>query len=348
MNILDFQYTLQKLKINITSICKLNFDCILTNDGHKEFANSSFYDAIFVFGRFALARFQTFLGSKQPKRDPKQLWIAKSVESAKSFLDFDQKSPFLTLFNWTSGMSRKTTFYDPYVYIEKQINKLEMTKINQTYQKLQKDKAFCWMVSQCHVYNTRFETMSSIINNLHEPIHLWGSAAQKCMPKANKSKIIDHGQTKKFEETTIENIKKCKFYFAFENANCSDYVTEKFSNALISYAIPIVNGWRQSYENMLPGSFIHVSDFQNSSHLVSYLTYLLGNETAYLEYFEWRQNFRVFGVFDDMTHKYNTRCKVCQRVFDWKNASSEKLRESETIKNLADEFYKSQTCVWYK
>ena len=48
-------------------------------------------------------------------------------------------------------------------------------------------------------------------------------------------------------------IDECIFYLAYENSNCTEYVTEKFSNALISYAIPIVNGFKESYEKRLPG-----------------------------------------------------------------------------------------------
>ena len=51
-----------------------------------------------------------------------------------------------------------------------------------------------------------------------------------------------------------QTIDECIFYLAYENSNCTEYVTEKFSNALISYAIPIVNGFEQSYETRLPGN----------------------------------------------------------------------------------------------
>ena len=50
-------------------------------------------------------------------------------------------------------------------------------------------------------------------------------------------------------------MEKCWFYLSYENSNCTDYITEKYSNALESYTIPIVNGWKESYDKRLPGKF---------------------------------------------------------------------------------------------
>ena len=38
-----------------------------------------------------------------------------------------------------------------------------------------------------------------------------------------------------------------------------------------------------------PNSYIHVEDFATGADLVSYLDYLDKNETAYLEYHQWRR-----------------------------------------------------------
>ena len=61
--------------------------------------------------------------------------------------------------------------------------------------------------------------------------------------------------------TLFDTIKQFKFYLAFENSKCKDYISEKFfQNAVLSGAVPIVLGAeRKEYEKFLPrGSFIHV------------------------------------------------------------------------------------------
>ena len=80
-------------------------------------------------------------------------------------------------------------------------------------------------------------------------------------------------KTLKFQDE--KKIQDCNFYFSLENSNCSGYITEKFSNGLLSYAVPIVNGWLESYEKELPGSFIHLSKFRSMAELGNYLDYLL-------------------------------------------------------------------------
>ena len=216
-------------------------------------------------------------------RNPNQIWIARSLEAAITTMDFNHNSPFINLFNWTVSLSHRATIQDSYITIHKLEHKIPMSEIKENYRKLNKDKSFCWMVSQCKVYNNRFTVGSKIINELPDKIHMWGAASQICMKSANQSRIINLGRNTRNNTHAI--IKKCKFYFSFENSNCSDYITEKFPNAIINYAIPIVNGWRKSYQQKLPGSFIHVSDFASIADLTSHLRYLLSNETAYFEYF---------------------------------------------------------------
>lgn len=89
--------------------------------------------------------------------------------------------------------------------------------------------------------------------------------------------------------TFLENLKKYKFFFSFENSyHCKDYITEKFfHNAMKSFSLPVVWGARkEDYEAVSPPhSFIHIDDFTSTKELVEYLEYLDKNTTAYLEYF---------------------------------------------------------------
>src|SRR5215470_4615621 len=87
-----------------------------------------------------------------------------------------------------------------------------------------------------------------------------------------------------------------KFYLAFENSNCRDYITEKFfvnglgHNRENFNLVPIVMGGHpDDYQRSAPqNSYIHVDDFESPAQLAQYLNYLDGNATAYNEYFRWK------------------------------------------------------------
>ncbi|KAK5970222.1 Fucosyl transferase [Trichostrongylus colubriformis] len=100
----------------------------------------------------------------------------------------------------------------------------------------------------------------------------------------------------------------CKFYLAFENSNCRQYITEKFwINALGNDAIPIVMGApKDDYVKAAPPySFIHVDDY-TPEQLSRYLHHLDSNQTAYNEYFAWKKYGRVVGS--------NFFCRLCSFV----------------------------------
>ncbi|KAI6241698.1 Glyco-tran-10-N domain-containing protein [Aphelenchoides fujianensis] len=82
-----------------------------------------------------------------------------------------------------------------------------------------------------------------------------------------------------------------RFYLAFENSRCEEYVTEKFFDALRHNILPVVYGTsRETLERIAPPhSFVHVDDFAGVGELGSHLHHLATNQTAYDAYFEWKR-----------------------------------------------------------
>ncbi|OXA64510.1 Glycoprotein 3-alpha-L-fucosyltransferase A [Folsomia candida] len=108
-----------------------------------------------------------------------------------------------------------------------------------------------------------------------------------------------------------------KFYLAFENCNCEDYVTEKFfMTAILNGIVPVVMGpSRQSYESFAPpSSFIHVDDFASPKELAQYLEILDKNDTLYQNYFAWR---RKPGPGWIISHRSGQDffCRVCGQLY---------------------------------
>ena len=75
-----------------------------------------------------------------------------------------------------------------------------------------------------------------------------------------------------------------KFYFAFENSICDDYVTEKLWRALRMNIVPVVLGG-YNYSELLPQkSYIDIKDFSSPEKLADYLQVLNGDDNLYNEY----------------------------------------------------------------
>lgn len=78
-----------------------------------------------------------------------------------------------------------------------------------------------------------------------------------------------------------------------------------------------------------PGSFIHVDQFDSVESLVNYLEYLDKNDTAYLEYFRWKE----LGIVREHSIKEHYQnhlsddviCSIANQYFE-KRSSPEKIK----------------------
>ncbi|CAF0745101.1 unnamed protein product [Didymodactylos carnosus] len=143
-----------------------------------------------------------------------------------------------------------------------------------------------------------------------------------------------------------------KFYLAFENSYCLDYITEKvFYNALVHGGIPIVMGASESnYDELLPkSSFMYISHSSNFTEFGSELVRIGSDIDRYKTYHEWRTEYRVLTWPDGyyLDAKFCDLCtKLQQKTFqsktytnfsDWLNKCQEpSMSESEVENFLAD------------
>jgi hypothetical protein len=85
---------------------------------------------------------------------------------------------------------------------------------------------------------------------------------------------------------------KYKFFFAFENSICKDYMTEKFFDILKLNVIPVVYG-AGPYDKYVPKSgYINVFDFPNVKDLADYLIKVGSNKDLYNSFFKWKKFIR--------------------------------------------------------
>ena len=115
-----------------------------------------------------------------------------------------------------------------------------------------------WFVSHCDTPSKREEYVERMKKTI--PVNIYGKCSE------NTSSLIPR---KSEEEKQL--LSQYKFYLAFENSKCPEYVTEKLYKIINSPIsdnppVPVVMGPKQSwYQDNLPtNSFIHVDDFKIS------------------------------------------------------------------------------------
>ncbi|CAF3320249.1 unnamed protein product [Rotaria sp. Silwood2] len=168
-----------------------------------------------------------------------------------------------------------------------------------------RENKILWIVSNCNTRTKRHKL--SVKLSKYFPIDQYG----RCSSLNDKKKQLS---SKDFEQKLF----KYKFYLAFENANCQDYITEKaFYNALAHGSIPIVLGSNENnYKNILPpNSFVHIEHFKNLKDLADELTNISKNLDIFKSYHQWRINYRLI-VWPSNYFIDNLFCNLCIKLYE--------------------------------
>lgn len=99
-----------------------------------------------------------------------------------------------------------------------------------------------------------------------------------------------------------------KFYLAFENSLCDDYITEKVFNPMMHNILPVVYSGADISRFLPPKSFINAESFETAEDLAQYLNFLMQNPKEYIKYFWWKKHYKVI-------HQ-NTMdiCNLCRKL----------------------------------
>ena len=144
-------------------------------------------------------------------------------------------------------------------------------------------------------------------------VHVYGSCGDYSCPS---------------EEDCFSMLKnRYKFYLAFENSVCKDYVTEKFyHNALQHNMLPVViSGGNFNNPTVAPPDCcIIATNFKGAKELAEYMKKVANNSTLYYSYFKWHSRYTVkedftTEVFCRACHKLYTdsQTKVCDDLYSW-------------------------------
>lgn len=131
-------------------------------------------------------------------------------------------------------------------------------------------------------------------------------------------------------KTCVNNIRhKYKFYLAFENSICKDYITEKFWGTLVSSDfnnIPIALGSSlHQYETLAPPhSYLHTRNFTSVKALATFMHTLDKNDTLFNFYHQWRY---THDLIPRQHPSGSFQCYMCEKA----NLKREGKREHKTL-----------------
>lgn len=219
--------------------------------------------------------------------------------------------------DWTLSYRKDSDFTEiPWRFVPKKSSQIKNNVTLKVSQQLfeGKDMLILWLVSNCSGKRMSvFRELQSLLGA--DRVKLYGRCGEQvCGPRTN------------INSACLQQLRaRFKFYFAFENSECQDYITEKPRNGYSGGLVPIVNGGllgRQSYirapifapEN----SFLHIKDYETVKQLADHIAYLDKNTTAYTEYFHWQETvvLATTGVNDA------AYCRLCAAIHKGDSAAT--------------------------
>ena len=296
--------------------CKVQ-NCRLTYN--KKLLNKADVVLFHAFGSDMLSRRE--LLKIQKDRNPKSYWIYFLHESPHNA----KPEPHLYdgLFNWTMGYRHDADIVVPYnwewgTWEERSPDDKPIAFRNHAEDK---DKLVWGGISHCGCMREHY------IHKLKEYINV--DIFGNCAKEFYKDKIPP--ECPRGSAECNARIKRYKFYLAFENSFCEDYVSEKFSETILDgHTVPIVMGGANYKKIALPNSYIDVNDFDTIEDLANYIKYLDENDNAYNKHFEYKKSWKL-------GKPRAWSCKICEMI------NSIELKP-KTYENLGDWYSAKNTC----
>ena len=279
-------------------LSKCKAKCVVTDDKTQienadavEFHLSDIWTKIWHIGTKSVVEFPTF-------RRPDQVWILANKEPPPHL--WGNIQIFNGVFNWTRWYRTDADVWLPYgvvhMYNEtEQVDATNELKGRNFYK--EKSKGIALTISNCFDAGRRYQIIKEL--NKFIDIDKYG----KCYDKICGD--IAHQD----DQSCGRLLRHYKFYIAFENNFCKDYITEKYWLALEREQIPIVNWKYFTPSIVVPNSYINIFDFDSIEKLANYLTHVSSNETLYNSYFDYKK------IYTNRPDVCDT-CSVCHALHD--------------------------------
>ncbi|KAF2883562.1 hypothetical protein ILUMI_22626 [Ignelater luminosus] len=255
-----------------------------------------------------------------PKRNPHQIWTFVTDESPLNTFAYyygeEARFPNIDgIFNWSMTYRMDSDIPLPYgrtIPLRKE-EKTKKFNFEKWHRSKRQDVLLVNVNSHCSAKNNR----NMYMMRLHKYITVakYGACGRDLCPG--------------YVTRDCPLVSRYKFYLAFENSNCNEYITEKlWWNSFEKKAIPIIMGTKPEILNQIlpPHSYIHVNDYENPKDLADYIIYLNNTPSELEKYLEWRNHFKTVnehGYFQSESAHY---CRVCEALNY--NSKDKKLYDS--------------------
>lgn len=241
-----------------------------------------------------------------PHRRSEQRYIFLSPEPPVLFAEKMLKLDHF--FNWTMSYRRDSDI--PYLYGS--VERLSSQQVTLSDAARGKTKLVAWFVSHCFTHSRREAYVEQL--GKHIKVDVYGGCLHR-----QSLKCSQNTSTHLSDDSCYDMLERdYKFYLAFENSLCTDYVTEKFFKILQRRIIPVVLG-QADYSKIAPQhSYIDARKYSPRG-LAAYLKLLDGNETLYNDFFRWKNDYSVTVRYPDMAQK--ALCQLCEKLHSDRNHS---------------------------
>ena len=292
--------------------CPGTSKCLLTYD--KRWLNQA--TALVFHGRDVEDNRKSYFSAAKLRELRKQVphsqkWVFLSHENP--WEDVDVYKPFNGVFNWTATFSRQSDVFVPY---REYVPKLTPDMQPRNYAK-EKTGLVAWAASNC-----RSKLRLNYVLQLQKYINV--TVYGRCNCFFDQRRNCRH-----HDDNCKKELSKYKFYLAFENDFCTDYVTEKYWERIEQGVVPIVLGANYDDGLVIPGTYINAYDFDSIQQLAGYLHYLDKNDEAYNKFFAYKAKFK--------SGDGNIYCKICNKL------SSDAAKEHSQVE-LSDVFSYKNNC----
>ncbi|XP_065067181.1 glycoprotein 3-alpha-L-fucosyltransferase A-like [Rhopilema esculentum] len=291
--------------------CLVTYDMSWINDAHAVLFHGRDLEADYKrqYQPEQLRRVQDKISKKDQK------WIYLSHENPKN--DPLMYGKYNGIFHWLATFDRNSNIFIPYTnYIAKK----NPHKVTRNYAK-EKTGLVAWAVSNCGLLREDYAL------ELQKYITL--TVYGLCSKRFKNQRSCAH-----FNDACSKELSTYKFYLAFENDFCHDYVTEKYWERITQNVVPVVMGANYDKGVAIPGSYIDASEFESIQKLAEYLLYLDKNDDEYNKYFAYKGKFELGNG--------SIYCPICAALHE------QKPGESSTAIDLGKLFNYEKNCGIYK
>ena len=267
------------------------------------------------------------LGDLPPDRPSNQLWIVRLSESPTrtnvktlehmryhfngtiSYMLNSNIKWLLAKFSWTEDTSDRS---------HPQMETDQAARTNLEKKISGKTRLVAWFVSHCKTPSQRERYVEEL--SKHISVDVFG----RCGNLTCSSSSGSHNKCDRMLDSNY------KFYLAFENSLCEDYVTEKFYRMFQIDIVPIVLGAADYGRFAAPGTYLDVRDFSSPGHLANHLNLLNNRMDLYMEYLLRRRPMRTI-------EREPVLCSVCKYAH--------KIRQTtNTIVDVTDVWSAKKLC----